>query len=76
MEAYFDHPQHGAAVACDSGDAKKLISLGFILRDPQPEGARVPDWLKTAKPEPVVVAPIIDDEPVEVPRRRGRPPKA
>ncbi len=79
-EYYFDHPAHGATVACDTNEAKRLMGYGWVLRDPQPEGVVVPAELLT-QPEPVK-APILDSAPeaevfpVEQPKRRGRPPKA
>lgn len=81
-EYYFDHPQHGATVACDTNEAKRLMGYGWVLRDPQPDGIKVPAELVPPKKEeapvfkPDMGAPEAEVFPAEQPKKRGRPPKA
>lgn len=82
-EYYFDHPEHGATVACDTNEAKRLMGYGWILRDPQPDGITVPAEIASPKKEaekevfkPDMGAPEADVFPVKQPAKRGRQPKA
>ncbi len=64
-EYYFDHPEHGATVACDTNEARRLMGYGWKLREVQPHGIIVPDEINPQRIEPPQIAGVCPPDPIE-----------
>lgn len=73
-EYYFDHPEHGATVACDVNEARRLIGYGWKPRAIQPHDIVLPPEIVTIELPPSIAGPCPPEPPeINIPVAKSAP---